>query len=86
MGFNSGFKGLKMANARKTIGARAYNVQGDNDKTSIIISNFCVVPNLCIVLCIFVSFYVLFLLCRSLYCLCVYVYCTTDIGWLPNCS
>ena len=30
--------------------------------------------------------YVLFVLCRSLYCLCVYVYCTTATGWLPNCS
>ena len=28
-------------------------------------------------------FYVLFVLCRSLYCLCVYVYCTTVTGWLP---
>jgi hypothetical protein len=62
---------LKMANARKTIGARAYNVHGDNDKTSIIISNFCVVPNFCVVLCIvsFVSFSVLFL------CICVLYYC-----------
>jgi hypothetical protein len=25
-------------------------------------------------------------LCRSVYCLCVYVYCTTANGWLPNCS
>jgi hypothetical protein len=30
--------------------------------------------------------YVLFVLCRSVYCLCVYVYCTTATGWLPNCS
>jgi hypothetical protein len=29
--------------------------------------------------------YILFL-CRSLYCLCVYVYCTTATGRLPNCS
>jgi hypothetical protein len=36
----------------------------------------------CVVLCIFVLFYVLFVLCR----LCVYVYCTTATGWLPNCS
>jgi hypothetical protein len=35
---------------------------------------------------IFVLFYVLSVLCRSLYCLCVYVYCTTATGWLPNCS
>ena len=28
-------------------------------------------PNFCVVLCIFVLFYVLFVLCRSLYCLCV---------------
>ena len=37
---------------------------------------------------IFVLFYVLFVLCRSLYCLCVhvYVYWTTATGWLPNCS
>jgi len=51
----------------------------------------------CVVLCTFVLFYVflcrsmyfryeLFVLCRSLYCLCVYVYCTTATGWLPNCS
>ena len=39
----------------------------------------------CVVLCIFV-FYVLFVLWRSLYCLCVYVYWTTATGWLPNCS
>ena len=31
-------------------------------------------------------YYVLFVLCRSLYCLCVNAYCTTAIGWLPNCS
>ena len=31
-------------------------------------------------------FYVLFVLCRSMYCLCVYVYCTTTNGRLPNCS
>jgi hypothetical protein len=35
---------------------------------------------------IFVLFYVLFVLCRSLYCLYVYVYYTTATGWLPNCS
>ena len=35
---------------------------------------------------IFVLFYVLFVLCRSVYRLCVYVYCTTVTGWLPNCS
>ena len=28
----------------------------------------------------------LFVLCRALYCLCVYVYWTTATGWLPNCS
>jgi len=39
-----------------------------------------------VVLCIFVLFYVLFVLCRSVYCLCVYVYWTTVTGWLPNCS
>ena len=44
-------------------------------------------PNFC-VLCIicFVSFCVLFVLCRSVYCLCIYVYCTTATGWLPNYS
>ena len=31
-------------------------------------------------------FYVLFVLCRSVYCLCVNVYCTTATRWLPNCS
>jgi len=25
-------------------------------------------------------------LCRSVYCLCVNVYCTTATGWQPNCS
>jgi len=34
----------------------------------------------------FMLFYVLFVLCRSVYCLCVYVYWTTVTGWLPNCS
>jgi len=34
----------------------------------------------------FVLFYVLLLLCRSVYCLCVNVHCTTATGWLPNCS
>jgi hypothetical protein len=34
----------------------------------------------------FVLFYVLFVLCRSVYCLCVNVSCTTATGWLPNCS
>jgi hypothetical protein len=40
----------------------------------------------CVVLCIFVLVYVLFVLCRSLHCLYVYVYCTTATGWLPNYS
>jgi len=35
---------------------------------------------------IFVLFYVLFVLCRSVYCLYVNVYCTTATGWQPNCS
>jgi len=35
---------------------------------------------------IFVLFYVLFVLCRSVYCLYVNVYCTTDNGWQPSCS
>jgi len=43
-------------------------------------------PNFCVVLCIFVLFYVLFVLWRSLYCLRVHVYWTTATGWLPNCS
>jgi hypothetical protein len=34
----------------------------------------------------FVLFYVLFVLCRSVYCLCVNVYSTTATGWQPNCS
>jgi len=29
-------------------------------------------------------FYVLFVLCRSLYCFCVNAYCTTATEWLPN--
>jgi hypothetical protein len=32
----------------------------------------------------FVLFYVLFVLCRSVYFLCVNVYCTIAIGWQPN--
>ena len=41
---------------------------------------------------IFVLFYVLFVLCRSVYCVCVCVrarvnvYCTSATGWLPNCN
>ena len=35
---------------------------------------------------IFVLFCVLCVLCRSVFCLCVNVYCTTATGWLPNCS
>jgi len=35
---------------------------------------------------IFVLLYVLFVLCRSVYFLCVNVYCTAATGWLPNCS
>jgi len=31
-------------------------------------------------------FFVLFVLWRLLYCLCVYVYWTTATGWLPYCS
>jgi len=33
-----------------------------------------------------VLFYVLFVLCRSVYCFCVNVYCTAATGWQPNCS
>ena len=33
---------------------------------------------------IVVLFYVLFVLCRSVYRLCVNVYCTTSTGWKPN--
>jgi hypothetical protein len=35
---------------------------------------------------IFVLFYVLFVLCRSVYCLRVNVYCTTATGWQANSS
>ena len=35
---------------------------------------------------LFVLFYVLFVLCRSVYCVCVNWDCTTAAGWLPNCS
>ena len=38
-----------------------------------------------IVFLIFVLFCV-FVLCRSVCCLCVYVYCTTAARWLPGCS
>ena len=37
-------------------------------------------------LCIVVLFYVLFVLCRSVYCLCVNAYCTTATWLQPNCS
>jgi hypothetical protein len=33
-----------------------------------------------------VLFFVLSVLCRSVYCLCVNVYSTTATGWQPNCS
>ena len=33
---------------------------------------------------IIVLFCVLFVLCRSVYCLCVNVHCTTATGWVPN--
>jgi hypothetical protein len=36
-------------------------------------------PYFCIVLKIFVLFYVLFVLCHSVYCLCVNVYCTVQL-------
>jgi hypothetical protein len=32
------------------------------------------------------SMYCLFFFCRSVYCLCVNVYCTTATGCQPNCS
>ena len=32
----------------------------------------------------FVLFYVLLVLCRPVYCVCVNVYCTTATQWLPN--
>ena len=35
---------------------------------------------------IFVLFYVFFVLCRSVYCLCVNVRYATATRWLPNCS
>jgi len=35
---------------------------------------------------VFVLFYVLFVLCHSVCCLCVIVYCTTATWWQPNCS
>ena len=54
--------------------------------TASTLPNFCVVLCIFCVLCIFVFFYVLIVLWRSLYCLCVYVYWTTATGWLPNCS
>jgi hypothetical protein len=62
---------------------------------------FCVVLCIVCYLCcsmyclFFVLFYVLFVFyvvlcivffCRSVYCLCVNVYCTTATAWQPNCS
>jgi len=35
---------------------------------------------------IFLLFYVLFVVRRSVYCSCLTLYCTTATGWLPNCS
>jgi len=35
---------------------------------------------------IVVLFYALFVLCRSVHCLCVNVYCTTATRFQPNCS
>ena len=33
-----------------------------------------------------VLLYVLFVLCRSVYCFCLNVYCTAETRWLPKCS
>ena len=38
-----------------------------------------------LLLCMFRSVYSVSL-CRSVYCLCVNVYCTAATGWLPNCT
>jgi len=40
----------------------------------------CTLPKICVLFC------VLFVLCRSVYCLCVNVFSTTATGWQPNCS
>jgi hypothetical protein len=50
-----------------------------SSKLFVLFSNFVLCSN-------FVLFYVLFVLCRSVYCLCVDLYCTTATGWQPNCS
>jgi len=42
-------------------------------------ARFAPFQNFCVVLCMFV-------LCRSVYCLCVNVCCTTATGWQPKCS
>ena len=47
-------------------------------------SKICVLFYLLFVSCR--SVYCLCRLCRSVYCLCVNVYCTSATGWLPNCS
>jgi len=41
-----------------------------------------------VVICVVLLLFVLFCcdLCCSMCCLCVYVYCITATGWLPNCS
>jgi len=48
-------------------------------KRLIIIDARCKNDNFCV-------FYVLFVLCRSVYCLCVNVCCTAATGWQPSCS
>ena len=40
----------------------------------------------CILIVLCVPFYVSVSLCRSVYCLCVNVYCTAATGCQPNCS
>jgi hypothetical protein len=51
-----------------------------------ILFNFVNYEFLLLCLCILNVMYVLFLLCCSMYCLRVIVYCTTATGCQPNCS
>ena len=46
---------------------------------------FCCCVYVFVLLCMFCSVHSVSL-CRSVYCLCVNVHCTTANGWQPNCS
>jgi len=79
----------KLINAFRNIAKSVYKKQTELSRTTVlltVLSAFFIIgdirsalfQNCCVVLCI--VFY------RSVYCLYVYLYCTTATGWQPNCS